>query len=239
MDSVLDIGYGSGTWALAMAKELPGSQVVAADITPPDINAFTASGVEVPSNLTVVKANAEEAWPFKQHLTYIHARMLISAISDWQTLLQRCWDHLQPGGWLELNEVVTPYRAESPTFDNRSSPFIEWGHLINESWASEGLDFTTTAKQVQRLEQLGFVNAREERMRWPVGEWADTEIERHIGAMTLQNHAIHFTTNGPRILAKSPNLKKHEAEIKTSNAHDDIMSNSAAKRYFLTVQVLN
>ncbi|KAK3169263.1 hypothetical protein OEA41_008646 [Lepraria neglecta] len=210
-----------------MANERPETQVVAADLTPPSI--------KVPSNLTIVESNAEEDWPFQQRFTFIHARMLTSAIHDWPALLQRCWDFLQPGGWLELLEVVSPYRSEIPTADNPSSPFIKWGYAADEGWASEGLDWTTTSKHVQRLTSLGFMNIHEAQMRWPLGEWADTEVEQRIGAMTLQNFAGFFSTTAQKIITKNPNLDKDEAEILTRNAYNDLVSNCATNRYFLMV----
>ena len=226
--SVLDIGCGNGSWALAIAKEQPAAQVVAADLTAPSI--------PLPPNLTIVKSNAEEDWHFQQQFTFIHGRMLTSAMRDWPSLLRRSWDHLEPGGWLELLDVYPPYRAEISSADNAaSSPFIRWGYAADKGWAKNGIDWSTTSKHAQRLQKLGFENIREETFRWPLGEWAETEVERRIGGLTLQNMAGFFKTAALRVIKMDPDIDEDEAQRLKDEAESDLMTNCVVNRYYLTV----
>ena len=226
--SVLDIGCGNGSWALAMAKERPETQVVAADLTPPSI--------QTPANLTTVMSNAEEDWPFEQKFDFIHGRMLTSAMKDWPSLLSRSWDYLEPGGWLELLDVAPPYRAEIPSADNPiSSPYIRWSYIADKGWAKNGIDWSTTSKHFARLQAIGFGNVKEEVFRWPLGEWAETEVERRIGGLTLQNMLGFFRTTALRVLKMDPDLDDNEAQKLKEEAENDLTENCVTNRYYLTV----
>lgn len=130
-----------------------GQCVIAADLSQP----FLPPLPPLP-NLKTVQSNAEEDRPFKQENTFIYGRMLASAIRDWPAFTRRSWDHLEPGGWLELKDVSYLFRAAIPAADNLSeSPRIRWGYLSDKGWAANGKDFTTTSKHVQPLQALGFV----------------------------------------------------------------------------------
>lgn len=99
--SVLDIGCGTGAWASAIANKFPYSQIIATDLTPPKITP--------PRNLKIVESDADKQWTFNERFGFIHGRMLTSGIHDWPTLLSRCWEYLEPGGWLELLDVCHPF----------------------------------------------------------------------------------------------------------------------------------
>ena len=226
--SVVDIACGNGSWPLAMAKERPMTEVIAVDLTQPSLP-------DLP-NLKTVQLDAEEDWPFKQDFTFIHGRMLTSAIRDWPALIRRSWDHLELGGWLEFKDVYPPYRAAIPAADNPSaSPLINFGHVTDKGWTANGKDWSTTSKHVQRLQTLGFVNIREEKFDWPLGEWAETEVERRIGALTLQNFAGFFKTAAFKVLMQDPDLDEQEARRITDEARADLIGNCVRNRYYLTV----
>ena len=228
MRSVLDIGCGNGSWVLEMAKDHPTVQIVAADLTPPDIRA--------PSNVTVTRWDAEKDWDFAQLFTFIHGRMLTSAIRDWPALLSRSWDHLEPGGWLELLDVCPPYHAErSEADDPEVSPFIKWGFATNKAWAANGIDWDITSKRIQKLSEIGFVNLREEVYRWPLGEWASDEIDRYIGKLTLQNFLAFLNTAGPKILGQDPEIDEVQGSILRDRAAKDLEDNCMTHRYFFIV----
>jgi SAM-dependent methyltransferase len=223
--SILDIGCGTGVWALAMAAQWPRAQVVATDITLPAITP--------PANLALVQSNADQAWPFHDRkFSFIHGRMLCAGIHDWPGLLSRCWEHLEPGGWLELLDVCHPFRADNPAADNDSSAFIRFGDVAEASWKANGLDYRTTLKHEERLRALGFQNIKEIKVRWPIGEWADTDVERRIGAICIQNFTTFIPTAGRAILARHPSLTPQDAEKLIDEALADLRDNSMAKRFY-------
>ena len=210
-----------------MAQERPRSQIVAIDLTPPKIT--------TPSNLIILKLDAEKEWGFEQKFGYIHSRMLTSGIHEWPKLLSRCWDNLIPGGWLELLDICHPFRAEDPIADNGSSKFIEWGHIAERCWAINGLDYRTTTKHVQRLRGLGFVDVHEEEWKWPLGEWSQTEQDRRIGALTLDNFTTFLAMAGSDIIAQDPCINAEMAREIVADAQKDLAENCCTKRFYLNM----
>ncbi|KAL8909000.1 MAG: hypothetical protein Q9207_000451 [Kuettlingeria erythrocarpa] len=230
MSSVLDIGCGSGAWVLAMAMENPEAHIVAADLTPPSIS--------MPPNVTVEKWDAEKDWNFQHTFSFIHGRVLIAAIRDWPAILRRSWENLEPLGWLELQEVSVEYCAElMEANDSLSSPWIKWGSVAAKGFTASGIEWDMTSKHVQRLQEFGFENVREERFRWPLGEWAETERERQIGALTLQNFLRYLDTAGVKIVMQDPSVDEQVARKLKDDAYRDLLDNSVAHRYYLTVYV--
>jgi SAM-dependent methyltransferase len=225
--SILDIGCGTGAWALAMAAQWPRAQVVATDITLP--------GIAPPANLTLVQSNAEEPWPFQHRFDFIHGRMLASGIHDWLSVLTRCWEHLEPGGQLELLDICHPFRADDPAADSETSAFIRWGHAAELGWNANGLDYRTALTHTQRLRALGFQHVKETQLKWPLGEWAETETARRIGSLTLQNFTTFLRTAGSSILAHNPSLDAQETERLSAEALADLRENCCSKRFYLSV----
>ena len=210
-----------------MAKERPTTHITATDLTPPEITP--------PSNVTILKTDAEKEWDFKQNFGFIHGRMLTSGIHNWPALLSRCWDHLEPGGWLELLDVCHPFRAEDPAADDCSSEFIKWGHLAEKCWAMNGLDYRTTTKHVERLRNLGFVDVHEEERTWPLGTWSESEHDRRIGELTLLNFSTFLARAGVVIISQGPGIMAQEAKDLVAGAQRDLKENCCTKRFYLTV----
>jgi hypothetical protein len=65
----LDVGTGTGKWAIEFADDHPSCQVIGTDLSPIQPNV-------VPNNCTFVVDNAEEPWVFNQPFDYIHSRFL-------------------------------------------------------------------------------------------------------------------------------------------------------------------
>jgi SAM-dependent methyltransferase len=226
--SILDIGCGTGVWALAMAARWPKAQVVATDITLP--------AIAPPANLALVQSDADKPWPFHDRkFSFIHGRMLCSGIHDWPGLLGRCWDHLEPAGWLELLDICQPFRADNPAADYDTSAFVKFSYIAEASWKANGLDYRTALKHEERLLALGFQNVKEARVQWPIGEWGDSDMARRIGALTLQNFTTFLPTGGRTILANHPSLTAQEAEKLVDEAIADLHDNCMTMRFYLNL----
>ena len=224
---ILDIGCGTGSWSIAIAKQNPDARVIATDLTPPNISP--------PPNLTIMYADMEKKWNFQNKFGFIHGRMLTSGIHNWPIFLANCWDHLAPGGWLELLDICHPFRAEVSSADNESSSFIKWGHIAEKCWAMNGLDYRATEKHTGRLRKLGFVDIHVEDLRWPLGEWPGSEVEQQIGRLTLSNFNTFLATAGVGIISQDPGISAQEARDLGSDAQQDLVNHCDIKHFYLTM----
>ena len=121
--SLLDLGCGSAVWTAAVAMKFPETDVVGVDITPP------ANDFEL-DNLTFETANMEEPWGFANERSgcydLISVRVLVSAIRDWPSLIRWCFEHLKPGGWIEIPDVTIGTFSDTFDWQDESSPLMRW-----------------------------------------------------------------------------------------------------------------
>lgn len=114
--TVLDIGTGSGAWAVDMSKEFPHCDVVGMDLVEPKAS---QSGNGLPSNcqLDVGDANTYVNLQPEASFDVIHKRSAEPGISDFHGFLYDCARALRPGGVLLL-------ATGSPQiYDRQRNPF--------------------------------------------------------------------------------------------------------------------
>ncbi len=73
---MLDVGTGTGIWAIDFADEHPESEVIGTDLSP-------IQPSFVPPNLRFEIDDVEDEWIFKNKFDFIHCRMLTGSIADW------------------------------------------------------------------------------------------------------------------------------------------------------------
>ena len=211
-----------------MARAYREAKITAIDLTPPDIpNALP--------NLEILKHDAELDWPFEEgKFDFIHGRMLMAGIHDWRGLLSKIWQHLAPGGSIELLNLKHPYRAVNEQADcPEASPLIRFSALMKESWIRSGLDWDAIEKVTTILPELGFENVEECPFIWPLGEWADTDRERQMGLWTMENFSTFIQNVGVPVLTKNEFMSKGDAEDAVTSAIRDLKTSHLANRYYI------
>lgn len=102
---VLDVGTGTGIWAMEFADEFRNATIIANDLSP-------IQPTWVPPNLQFETDDAEDEWLYTQPFDYIHIRNMGASIADWPKLVSRSLSNLQPGGWLEVQEHAIEMHSE-------------------------------------------------------------------------------------------------------------------------------
>jgi ubiquinone/menaquinone biosynthesis C-methylase UbiE len=109
-NAILDIGCGTGRWAMEMAVEFPQAQVRGLDVVLTDPAASVGLGVDaVPPNVAFIEADATQPLPFPDaSFAYVHLCMLYAVIpaTAWEQLVRECIRVVQPGGWIESVEAL-------------------------------------------------------------------------------------------------------------------------------------
>ncbi|EOD50210.1 putative tam domain methyltransferase protein [Neofusicoccum parvum UCRNP2] len=153
----LDIGTGTGMWALDFADKYPACEVIGTDLS-----AIQPSWTSPNCKFIIDDANAD--WLFanqKGHFDFIHARYLYpGGIEDWDKLWRQAFDHLRPGGWVEHQEPTSMFFAADPAFEavKGESQAWYWQECVNEASKKIGRKFNIAHEQKERMVKAGFVN---------------------------------------------------------------------------------
>lgn len=95
---VLDVGTGTGEWALGAAETWPDCKVIGIDISPTFERA-------VPLNCQFKVMDGEDPWPWPDNsFDMVHYRHMSGTFRDWNSVYKETLRCLKPGGWVEILE---------------------------------------------------------------------------------------------------------------------------------------
>ncbi|KAG8897054.1 hypothetical protein FRC00_004878 [Tulasnella sp. 408] len=93
---VLDIGTGSGSWVVDMAKRYPHAEVVGMDLAPPNFAVTPPPNVRIECD----DANLGLSQYFPESFDVVHCRCITTGIINYRALLEQIYAVLRPGGVL-------------------------------------------------------------------------------------------------------------------------------------------
>lgn len=227
---VVDVGCGTGIWAIAFATEHPDSHVLGLDIALPQPKS-------TPQNCSFVVADAESDWSFAtEPFDLIYGRMLVNGIRDWPGFMERCLQHLKPGGWLELSDVAHRFFTEDGCGE-ADSPMLRWWRVVFQRISRKnGVDIDDTYRHAQQMRDAGFTDVRERVFKWPVGSArAGSPEEKAIGDlqyMSLQEVVAGVTTTAVQV-GELRGMAAQEAEALADEAKRDVLENADRRGYHM------
>jgi hypothetical protein len=138
----------------------------------------------VPENSTFEVDDAESEWIFPpEHFDYIHMRAMAGCFKDWKLILSRVLEHLQPGGYFELQDhgamlyTAEPDRSvlsmEDPIDAPPSSPLAGWWNFILRAARENGTPFQIASGIPELLKELGFEEVTVKKCAWPLTPWPE------------------------------------------------------------------
>ncbi|KAK3298490.1 S-adenosyl-L-methionine-dependent methyltransferase [Chaetomium fimeti] len=175
---VLDVGTGTGIWAIEMGDLFPAANILGVDLSP-------IQPEWVPPNVRFMVDDVESPWLHPRNFfDYIHSRHTVMAIKDWPKLMRRSLEHLRPGGWFEMQEVYHfPLSASKTRPVPTDHPVAHYWSLIDEGLGKLGINFHSAAdgRLAAMMRDVGFVNVTERVLQIPVGTWAKNKVLKTVG----------------------------------------------------------
>lgn len=171
---VLDLGTGTGIWAIDFADAHPSAAVVATDLSP-------IQPANVPPNLEFQIDDFTQPWTFTpESFDFIHARSLYGCVGDYGTFYREVMRALKPGAWFEQAEISVMPVSDDGSLDG--SLLQRWGHLGWECGDKFGKSFRIAEESEGLFKAAGFENVTYKTFKWPIGTWPKNKKFKQIGA---------------------------------------------------------
>ncbi|KAK0635466.1 S-adenosyl-L-methionine-dependent methyltransferase [Bombardia bombarda] len=177
---VLDIGTGTGIWAIEMGDEYPEAQIIGTDLSP-------IQPPFVPPNVRFFVEDSTEEWDFSADFDYIHTRVTIGCWSDMKTqIVQPAFDHLLPGGWLECQEFVVFPECDDGTIPEAFA-WKQWALEMRAVSQIANRQFELGSNLKSWFEEVGFVDVHETIYKIPINGWPRDARLKYIGMLWQRN----------------------------------------------------
>lgn len=170
---ILDIGCGTGTTTISLARHYPTSAttVYGIDLFPVPLHLHAAP---LPGNVTFIQADIR-ALVSQEHSSkgdetfhvgtfdYTFSRLLICGMHDWPAYIASLFSLLKPGGWAEHHDLAHRW------YDGTGKRIDEgwgWMEALRQSAERRGMDFDCGKKVAEWMKEVGFVDVRVWEYRW-------------------------------------------------------------------------
>ncbi|OSS50807.1 hypothetical protein B5807_04578 [Epicoccum nigrum] len=178
---VLDLGTGTGIWAIDFADKHPSAEVLGTDLSPTQPSL-------IPPNLHFEVDDFTEPWVFrKESFDFIHARCLYGCVADWPAFYKEVLAHLQPGAYFEQVEMSVAPKSDDGTV-LPDSMFDQWGKTSLLLGDKFGKTLRVVDEAKGNMQAAGFVDIVEHRWKLPIGGWPADKRFKEIG----QYNRIHW-----------------------------------------------
>ncbi|CAM1503213.1 Fc.00g079890.m01.CDS01 [Cosmosporella sp. VM-42] len=176
---VLDLGTGTGCWAIEYADAFPESEVIGVDLSPTQASM-------TPPNCTFEIDDLENEWTWTKPFDFLFSRVMAGSFKDYQAYINQAYKALEPEGWFEMHDIVLPYASDDGTLPP-DSELNKLGHLFCEASDVFGRPIDVPLKYKSMMEEAGFFDIIEHHFKWPLGTWPRDQHYKELGAWTFTN----------------------------------------------------
>ncbi|KAK0641842.1 S-adenosylmethionine-dependent methyltransferase [Cercophora newfieldiana] len=174
--AVLDVGTGTGIWAMDFADQYPSAEVTGTDLSP-------IQPQWTPPNCKFELDDASLEWTFADNsFDFIHIRYLLGSIEDWPKLYKQAFRCLKPGGWIEHTDSSVNIIDNDNSLP-KDNPYPAWNQFFVDAGKKIGKTFNVTEndQQIDWAREAGFDNINLIKHKIPFGTWPAEKKWKEIG----------------------------------------------------------
>ncbi|KAL2063168.1 hypothetical protein VTL71DRAFT_6240 [Oculimacula yallundae] len=204
--NVLDVGTGTGIWAIDFAR------VTGTDLSPiqPDF---------VPANCQFEVDDAEDDWTFSAKFDFVHMRGMMTCFSDPRSILVKAYVAIAPGGYLEMQDSVFPMHCHDDTLQDTALDV--WGKACVEGAAKIGRPWTNTPNYRGWMIELGFEDVKEKIFEVPINTWPRGRKQKELG-LWWQADLLEALGASTAILTRAMGWTPEQVEVHLVQVRKDI-----------------
>ncbi|KAL3475701.1 S-adenosyl-L-methionine-dependent methyltransferase [Aspergillus californicus] len=170
---ILDLGTGTGIWAIDMADTFPEALVTGTDLSP-------IQPTWVPPNCLFEIDDYELEWNFSRQFGYIHMRGIEGSVKNFGRLFRQAHDSLTRGGWFEICDFTVGVFSDDDTAE-KATNMQQWRNLLVEASEKFGKQFSVAHNYKEWMAEAGFKNVQEEIYKVPFSPWAKDPKLKELG----------------------------------------------------------
>ncbi|KAF6819456.1 methyltransferase domain-containing protein [Colletotrichum musicola] len=172
-NKVIDLGTGTGIWAIEMGDRYPSAEITGLDLSP-------IQPIWVPPNVRFLVDDVEDTWLNGSDFDFVHLRNMVPILKSPVDLLKNAYEHIRPGGWVELQDVDGQVHCDDGTLPP-DWPLVRFTNHLVEAFGKFGTNSHAAVFGRQYLEQAGFVNIQHRTVKLPYGTWPKDKTMRLVG----------------------------------------------------------
>ncbi|KAG6173304.1 hypothetical protein E4U51_005739 [Claviceps purpurea] len=218
---ILDIGTGTGIWAIDVGDRYPSAKVRGIDIAP-------IQPEWVPPNVTFVVDDCAKDW-IERDADLAHFRYMIVIFKETSKVLGHAFESLRPGGWIELQEMLTTSLCDDGTMPD-DDPVKYLCETATKAFEKCGMETTLAPKLEPYLREAGFEKIHCQIFKVPIGPWAKDKTMRIVGLYQkiAVEDGLPFLTGRP---FQALEMSEAEAEVTIAMARKGL-DDPTVHRYF-------
>ncbi|KAH8896217.1 S-adenosyl-L-methionine-dependent methyltransferase [Thozetella sp. PMI_491] len=228
---IIDLGTGTGIWAIDVADKFPSAEVLGVDLSP-------IQPTWVPPNCKFLVDDIEDEWMNGDNWDFVHMRCISPWLKDTSKLLKTAYQNLKPGAWIEIQEFDGRVNCDDGTIAP-DAPLKRFYDLIPIAMAKFGTTFNAGENLREPLENAGFVNVNCKVLKVPFGPWPRNKTMRLIAHYCLLMMVDLMSAMAVKPFKKLETLNEVEIELLLAAAKKGIVDpkqHGYIKYFFWTAQ---
>ena len=170
----MDLGCGTGIWALDVSVKFPNAHVVGVDLAP-------VQPLNGPKNCDFYSSfDYEGLWELGEGTwDIIHMQMGCGGVTAWEPLYRRIFNHLRPGAWFEQVEVDFEPRCDDHPV--QSTALHVWYKYLKEATQQITRPIAHSSGDIiEALQDTGFIDIDHQVVVLPLNPWYHNEQEKNM-----------------------------------------------------------
>ncbi|KAL6358508.1 hypothetical protein LRP88_08693 [Fusarium phalaenopsidis] len=219
---IIDIGTGTGTWAIDVADLYPGASVVGTDLSP-------IQPESMPLNAQMFVEDCEDPeWTHGNNFDLVHLRGVAGFLLDLDAVVDNAHEHLRSGGWIEFQEFDHSVLCDDSTM-KQDDPLRIFFDTCTEGMRKHGCIGFGKHDIKQSLKRAGFRRIQMETKRVPLSSWPGDKKSRTVGTLMQANisECLEAFAAKPLVALGMAPEQRHEM---VSRARESLLD-SSIRRY--------